>query len=368
MQNNSCATNSALIAPSFKSPRHHTSRKLFLKWNGCLSQIAMTSNRDSKSVARLPKSNWLYRKFSQLNSFTRTSVSQKRLTSILRTSKPQHVSQDITKHFPFLHLPQELRDEIYWYCLDYNDGMENLFTFLKENVKKEMINGTIKTSSPRAMTPNVLLLNRQITAEALQILRKKPLVLLAPMPFDLRPAPNGNNQQSRLTGGLFQSKFFERIKSRLSRHVTERTTLPMIIMEDGVYWVDPIGLMPAFIASTTLHNVTRIQLQIKPHPGKYTAPNVWMQQWLFFMHVLARYLGEGERMHMIEVYDMTRWPVGNYPSVWLVSGLKSALGRSVKRVRIARPRSASSKDEINAICSAFRKPKQSIKMLASSEI
>ncbi|KAI9688282.1 MAG: hypothetical protein M1820_010294 [Bogoriella megaspora] len=82
----------------------------------------------------------------------------------------------------FLSLPREIRDQIYDYTCDWNNA-----TIRIENIKDRLWEHNTRS------TPNVLLLNRQITSEAVQRLRRKPLfysprsMISAPATYRLRP-------------------------------------------------------------------------------------------------------------------------------------------------------------------------------------
>jgi hypothetical protein len=94
----------------------------------------------------------------------------------------------------FLQLPREIRDMIYEYAIDYPD-MSTIFAKARE------INKTAYDTRPRGdttaglpyvvlpkpqylplATPGLLLLNRQISAEAVDVLRKKTWYLKEPIP------------------------------------------------------------------------------------------------------------------------------------------------------------------------------------------
>ncbi|EON66050.1 hypothetical protein W97_05293 [Coniosporium apollinis CBS 100218] len=87
---------------------------------------------------------------------------------------------------PFLRLARELRDMIYGYAADWNDINAAMREFKKarleayaEDFLHSNVNGmkSYADKLPARTTPNILLLCRQITAEALDTLRKKPLIL-----------------------------------------------------------------------------------------------------------------------------------------------------------------------------------------------
>lgn len=87
--------------------------------------------------------------------------------------------------FPFLSLPYEVRREIYFWALDWPDlrpSFARLSRECEEAREKMSASPDPKCTFPilhagRLTTPTVLLLNRQITWEALPILRAKPFVL-----------------------------------------------------------------------------------------------------------------------------------------------------------------------------------------------
>lgn len=78
----------------------------------------------------------------------------------------------------FLDLPREIRDQIYGYCLDWNDGVAHMRRRREENASGNRVGlDKILSRTPAISTPHVLLLNRKITSEALDVLRCKPLII-----------------------------------------------------------------------------------------------------------------------------------------------------------------------------------------------
>lgn len=87
---------------------------------------------------------------------------------------------------PFLRLARELRDMIYDYAADWNDinaAMSEFKNARLEAYTEDFLHFNVNVMKsyddklPARTTPTILLLCRQITAEALDILRKKPLIL-----------------------------------------------------------------------------------------------------------------------------------------------------------------------------------------------
>jgi hypothetical protein len=77
---------------------------------------------------------------------------------------------------PFLRLPQELRDLVYEEILDWSEcsvQMSKCITNWKANISK-------KFPFPLKTTPGILLVNRQISVEAREVLHKKPLNIVFP--------------------------------------------------------------------------------------------------------------------------------------------------------------------------------------------
>ena len=75
----------------------------------------------------------------------------------------------------FLRLPQELRDMVYEHAADWSDSSRALSRAVAD------WSGDADTFSfPGKTTPTVLLLNKQITAEALHVLHRKPLNIVYP--------------------------------------------------------------------------------------------------------------------------------------------------------------------------------------------
>ncbi|MCJ1262682.1 hypothetical protein MMC22_002552 [Lobaria immixta] len=92
---------------------------------------------------------------------------------------------------PFLKLPSEIRIRVYDYSCEWPD-MRARFKTIEEGRKatanEEKINDAAadrnfdEMLAQKFVTPNILLLNRQITAEALDVIRKKRLVVELPIP------------------------------------------------------------------------------------------------------------------------------------------------------------------------------------------
>lgn len=75
----------------------------------------------------------------------------------------------------FSSFPRELRDMVYEHSLDWSDSSIALGRAMTNWSGNE-----ISFTFPGKTTPTVLLLKKQITAEALQVLRKKPLKIVYP--------------------------------------------------------------------------------------------------------------------------------------------------------------------------------------------
>ncbi|KAG9601793.1 hypothetical protein KCU77_g5973, partial [Aureobasidium melanogenum] len=84
------------------------------------------------------------------------------------TTKQQLIADMESPHTGLLSLPKHVRQKIYSYAMDFND------------VTKQMRDYTLW--SPTPTTPTMLLLNRQISAEAISYIREMPLEL------DLNPS------------------------------------------------------------------------------------------------------------------------------------------------------------------------------------
>jgi hypothetical protein len=94
-------------------------------------------------------------------------------------------------HFPFLALSAELRNAIYEYAVDWPD-LSNTFERIapdqeilydQESFKRLPLCTFPKPHFDQKTTPSLLLVNRQIFAEALEILYMKPLVLTSTPPY-----------------------------------------------------------------------------------------------------------------------------------------------------------------------------------------
>lgn len=93
-----------------------------------------------------------------------------------------------------MKLPSEIRICIYEYSFDWPD-MKPRVDALKEALKTEDINIWSKLLDQKFITPNILLLNRQITTEARAVILKKTLFIDLAIPrmrwFDTPAMPNG---------------------------------------------------------------------------------------------------------------------------------------------------------------------------------
>ncbi|KAK5122159.1 hypothetical protein LTR85_004405 [Meristemomyces frigidus] len=93
---------------------------------------------------------------------------------------PQSLAADLKARMEaapinLLDLPRELRDMIYGEALDWSD--------ISQQLKRTMVKWTDKTNKPpypKRSTSTILLLNRQITSEALTVLHAMPLALVCP--------------------------------------------------------------------------------------------------------------------------------------------------------------------------------------------
>ena len=94
-------------------------------------------------------------------------------------------------HFPFLALSAELRNAVYEYAIDWPDlsiAFERIATdpglAYDQDASKSLPLCTFpKPHFEEKTTPSLLLVNRQITAEALEILYVKPLILTSTPPY-----------------------------------------------------------------------------------------------------------------------------------------------------------------------------------------
>lgn len=82
----------------------------------------------------------------------------------------------------FFDLPREIRNMIYAEAADWSDISKQLSKTMKSWVDK-----TSHPAWPARTTPTVLLLNKQITAEAITVICKKPLVVDCPSDHGMQP-------------------------------------------------------------------------------------------------------------------------------------------------------------------------------------
>ncbi|KAF2428339.1 hypothetical protein EJ08DRAFT_735719 [Tothia fuscella] len=132
--------------------------------------------------------------------------------------------------FRFMLLPTELRDVIYHSALDYND-INKLTSAIPKNqgktttanpinkwkkqhhsplpqylLNKSSVSSTITPFRRSLTTPTVLLLNKQITSEALSILHKKPLSIFLPhSPPGWGVLPYQHDLGKYISGGTLRS-------------------------------------------------------------------------------------------------------------------------------------------------------------------
>jgi len=99
----------------------------------------------------------------------------------------QHGQLNVTlrskaRTLPFLELPAEIRNMVYEYAADWNDGPKHLHRIIHSieegNCEKSL-------QKVRMSTPTILLLNRQITAEVFDVLERKPLALSSVEPCNI---------------------------------------------------------------------------------------------------------------------------------------------------------------------------------------
>ncbi|KAH8601995.1 hypothetical protein B0O99DRAFT_605399 [Bisporella sp. PMI_857] len=83
--------------------------------------------------------------------------------------------------FPFLKLPRELRNSIYAYALEWPDYSRK-FGDVRSWSSYEVRCRNVTPVFEAMVTPTVLLLNHQITSEALPILYAKSFILTSPPP------------------------------------------------------------------------------------------------------------------------------------------------------------------------------------------
>lgn len=85
----------------------------------------------------------------------------------------------------FLDLPAEIRKMIYAYSADASDVTARLDRFMRRWLDRT----TPMPAYPARSTPTVLLLNKQITSEALPVIRSTPLHIIFPGSYDLPNQP-----------------------------------------------------------------------------------------------------------------------------------------------------------------------------------
>ncbi|KAK3708543.1 hypothetical protein LTR37_011438 [Vermiconidia calcicola] len=88
-----------------------------------------------------------------------------------------------SKPTSFMNLPRELRDQIYKECTDYSDISIQLARTMREWTNRQQ-----SPPYPSKTTPTVLLLNKQISREATNILNRKPLKIIYPGDVNINKA------------------------------------------------------------------------------------------------------------------------------------------------------------------------------------
>lgn len=124
----------------------------------------------------------------------------------------------------FLDLPMELRLQIYGHCVDWSD----VSIQLARTIARWEDRSQCPPYPPRT-TPTILRLNRQIAVEALDVLRKKPLVIVCPARHDI--------QNQRLVPNIL--RFITPLTLRHVRH--------LVVHVNGWEWIYSLDdLLPVF--------------------------------------------------------------------------------------------------------------------------
>ncbi|KAF2495554.1 hypothetical protein BU16DRAFT_582197 [Lophium mytilinum] len=108
-----------------------------------------------------------------------------------QAAKPLKRNKKKRRLSSFLALPREIRDEIYYYALDW-PNLDNVFKKLEQQEKRageehqklhnKQPRCRIPRPHPQLLTPSLLLVSRQLYTEAIDVLRQKPLVIPGPPP------------------------------------------------------------------------------------------------------------------------------------------------------------------------------------------
>jgi len=130
----------------------------------------------------------------------------------------------------FLNLPRELRDIIYADALDWSDVSQSLVRTLANWVDK-----SVKSTAPTTSTPTVLLLNRQITSEALTVLHSKPLTMVFPADHSISRRCRMPDMLDYITRGTLQ-------------HVQT-----LVLRLESWEWIHSIDHLLPLLASTSAH-------------------------------------------------------------------------------------------------------------------
>ena len=167
-----------------------------------------------------------------------------------------HLVQLHNNMVSFLELPCELRDMIYAYAADWSDITVHIWKLqshlyrwstsqpsdpkscLPQDSQLDLPipDDVWRSYLPKLTTPTVLLLSRQIHAEAYAILRNKPLVLSHPIPTIRDPSNWETPLETSITH--FITPFSLRKVSRMELHLShvDATTLPYVASSSDAEW------------------------------------------------------------------------------------------------------------------------------------
>ncbi|KAI6795145.1 hypothetical protein KC361_g5169 [Hortaea werneckii] len=162
---------------------------------------------------------------------------------------PEHLALELQRRMKsaptsFLNLPRELRDLVYDAALDWSDISSKLKNSLDACADKHY-----DVKYPQRSTPTVLLLNRQITSEALTVLHNKPLVIDCPAEHHLLKERQVPNVMRFITRPTLQN--VRHLILNLGATNTQITSFPHNLKTMHIVFRD--NLKTRFLADTAQH-------------------------------------------------------------------------------------------------------------------
>ncbi|KAF2817538.1 uncharacterized protein BDZ99DRAFT_513778 [Mytilinidion resinicola] len=168
-------------------------------------------------------------------------------------------AMEIPTNYQFMELPQSIRKRIYDYSLDYNEAMDVMAKVIKQKaiLSSHARKSKNATKIPRekihhVYSPAILRLNKEIRAEAMEVLHEKGLTISAVTPkkhkitefISAATLHNVRNLTLRISERtLGQLEEWNKVKLDLGKNFREKNSLEsvkidVICMEGSNYFVD----------------------------------------------------------------------------------------------------------------------------------